>query len=167
MHVCRVFLFCFLTQVPTEDRLSPARQSPQSRNAETPSTLSTSPGESRGWNDARISSHSVGEGAPGIKRQCHGRTLQRPPLPPPPRQHSLPQGGGDRQVPQRAATGGTLGTTKGVPNPQRRGPRGKDGTGSPYDPHASGRAGVRCDHQGWWCAWHVCCVLYLTALRYW
>ncbi|CAM9101773.1 unnamed protein product [Ascophyllum nodosum] len=130
-------------KVPTEDRLSPARQSPQSRNAETPSTLSTSPGESRGWNDARISSHSVGEGAPGIKRQCHGRTLQRPPLPPPPRQHSLPQGGGDRQVPQRAATGGTLGTTKGVPNPQRRGPRGKDGTGSPYDPHASGRAGHR------------------------
>lgn len=137
--------FFILPQASTESRLSPSHPSPLSRNAGTPSTISTSPGESRGWTDARVSALSMGDDAIGNKRPRIGGT-SRPPLPPShpsPQQGSLPQEACDPQAPQRAPTGFAPGASKGMQNQPRRGSRGKDGTGSPSHAQvSSGKAGL-------------------------
>lgn len=132
-----------LPQAPADGGFSPPRPPSHSQNAGTPSTLSTSPGESRDWNSARPSAPGVGAGADtsGGKRARTGGEFQPPPPPPPPR-FSLPQGERDRHVSRSSgSTLGAGGANKVGQGHARRGSRGTDGGGSPGSTQASGRAG--------------------------
>lgn len=124
--------------------MSPSLPSPLSRNAGTPSTISTSPGESRGWADARVSALPMGDDVIGNKRPRIGG-MSRPPLPlshPSPQQGPLSQETCDhQQTPQRSPAGFTPGMTKGVQNQPKRGSRGESPSHAQV---SSGKAGLWC-----------------------
>ena len=125
------------------DGFSPPRPPPHPQNAGTPSTLSTSPGESRDWNNARHSSNKgLGDEHSNLKRARTEGTLEPPPRPPPPR-FRLPQSEGDRQVQQGAAAGAGAVAAKGGQSHARRRSRGSEGGGSPAHAQAPGRLGGR------------------------
>lgn len=125
-----------------DDGFSPPRPPSHSQNAGTPSTLSTSPGESRDWNNARPSAPGAGADTSGVKRTRTGGEFQPPPPPPPPR-FSLPQGEREHQVSRGSGTaGGPDGVSKVAQGHARRGSRGTDGGGSPASHQASRRAGT-------------------------
>lgn len=130
------------------DGFSPPRPPPHTQNAGTPSTLSTSPGESRDWNNARHSSNKgPGDDYSNLKRARTEGTLEPPPPPPPPR-FRLPQAEGDRQVQQGAVAGAGVGAVaaKGGQSHARRRSRGSEGGGgspSNASAQASGRLGER------------------------
>ncbi|CAM9499039.1 unnamed protein product [Pylaiella littoralis] len=75
---------------------SPPRPPTLSQNAGTPSTLSTSPGESRDCSNARAA-QGAGDDASDLKRARTTGALQPPP-PPPPSQLPLPQAERDRHA---------------------------------------------------------------------
>lgn len=130
-----------LPQASAGDGFSPPRPPSHSQNAGTPSTLSTSPGESRDWNSARPPAPGAGADTFGAKRARTGGEFQPPPPPPPPR-FSLPQGDRERQVSRGSGTtGGSGGASKTAQNHARRGSRDAEGGGSPGNIQASGRAG--------------------------
>lgn len=127
--------------------MSPSHPSPFSRNAGTPSTISTSPGESRGWADARVSALPMGDDAIGNKRPRIGET-SRPPLPP---SHPSPQQGplsqetcDHQQTPQRSPAGLTPGVIKGVQSQPRRGSRGESPSHAQV---SSGKTGLCCQRD--------------------
>lgn len=132
-----------IPQAPTGEAFSPARPAPPSHNSDTPSTLSTSPGESRGWNTARTPSHGLGGDNAGCKRARSGSTLPPPPPPLPPPRSSPPRSDGDRQGQHGAATGGS-GPAKVQQGHPRRGSRETDGHGSPSGVQAAVRTGEGC-----------------------
>lgn len=138
-HTCWNF---FSPQTPADDGFSPPRPPSHSQNAGTPSTLSTSPGESRGWSSARPSAQGAGDDVSGLKRARTGGVLQPPPPPPPPR-FSLPRGDRDRQAPRgsgASAVGQDVGG-KGAQSHARRGSHGAEGGVSPGGNPAYGRLG--------------------------
>lgn len=145
--LCSVSAPLFSPLLPNQalvgDGFSPPRAPPHPQNAGTPSTLSTSPGESRDWNSARHSSNKgLGDDYSNLKRARTEGTLEPPPPPPPPR-FRLPQAEGDRQVQQGAAGGAGAVAGKGGQGHARRRSRGSEGGGSPTNAQASGRLGER------------------------
>lgn len=117
-------------QSPADGAFSPPRPPSHSQNGGTPSTLSTSPGESRNSNMARSSAQGTREESTGWKRARSGTTAP-PPRPAPPR-FSLPPSDGDRLM-----VNGT-GTVHQTVGRMQQGQTRK--SGSP-DPKAIGRIG--------------------------
>lgn len=99
---CSVCPHLGLPQSPADEAFSPPRPPTHSQNGGTPSTLSTSPGESRNWNTARPSAQETREESTGWKRARSGTTV--PPPPPAPPRFSLPHSDGDRQTVNGAGT---------------------------------------------------------------
>lgn len=146
--LCSISALPFSPLLPNQalvgDGFSPPRPPPHPQNAGTPSTLSTSPGESRDWNNARHSSNKgPGDEYSNLKRARTEGTVEPPPPPPPPR-FRLPQVEEDRQMQQGAAAGsGAVAAKGGGQSHARRRSRGSDGGGSPTHAQAPGRLGGR------------------------
>lgn len=112
------------------------------QSAGTPSTLSTSPGESRDWVSARPPAQGGRDDVSSLKRARTGSGQQPTPLPPPPRFH-LPHGESGRPMSSGPAGGTGVSMTKGGPGHNRRGLRGAESGGvSPAAVQASGRTGT-------------------------
>lgn len=136
---------CFL-QAPADGGFSPPRPPSHSQHANTPSTLSTSPGESRDWSTVRQGAQGAGDEVPSLKRARTGGGLQPPPVPPP-SGFSLPQGERDHQAPRGSTNVESAGgSTKGAHGHARRISRSAEGNGSPAHKKASENAG---EMLGW------------------
>ncbi|CAM9986686.1 unnamed protein product [Scytosiphon promiscuus] len=122
-------------KAPADGTFSPPRPPSHSQNANTPSTLSTSPGESRDWSTVRHSAQGPGDDVSGLKRARTGGTVQAVPVPPP-EGFSLPQGERDRRGSRGVASVEDTGwSTKGAQGHARRILPGAEGHGSPSRTH--------------------------------
>lgn len=138
-------------QAPAGEAASPPRPASHSQDAGTPSTLSTSPGESRDWATARLTANGGGEDNSGRKRVRSGNSLPPPP-PPPPQRDRLLQSIGERQGSNGAGTGEHGMTREQHGQMRRTASRCTDFGGGSPDAQANGRTGKAfCAGASGWC----------------